>query len=101
MKTDQKAIDLEELLLEAEALIQEISQDVINEMEEEHRLQFEMHTQELKKIKSKVHGTTGDEKKSEAEPLSEGMHEAILDIIKSMQDMTKYGLGSGKSTPLA
>ena len=90
MKTDKETIDLEQLLAEADELIQGISQDVINEMEEEHRLQFEMHTHELKKIKSSVHGKTEDEEKSEAGPLSEGMHEAIQDIIKSMQDMTSH-----------
>lgn len=36
-------------------LIQRINFDVLNEMEEEHRLQFEIHAQKFEKIKSEVH----------------------------------------------
>lgn len=48
-------MNIEQLLAEADKLIQQINSDVINDMEEEHRIQFEKHAQNLKKIKSEVH----------------------------------------------
>jgi hypothetical protein len=55
-------------------------------MQEEHRLQFEKHAQNLAKIKSEVQGKI--EKKTNSG--AEGMHEAIQDIVKAMQGLTKY-----------
>ena len=90
MKSEKKSIDMEQLLAQAEELIQEINEDVIKEMEEEHRLQFELYTQKFKDIKTKVQSKASKEEKSEASSIGEGMHEAILDIIKSMREMTSY-----------
>ena len=59
-------------------------------MKEEHRLQFEIHTQNLKKIKSEVQGKIEKKGTSEIGAGAEGMHEAIQDIVKAMQDLTKY-----------
>ena len=39
--------NIEQLLAEADELIQQINSDVINDMQEEHRLQFEKHAQNL------------------------------------------------------
>ena len=78
--------NIEQLLAEADELIQQINSDVINDMQEEHRLQFEKHTQNLKKIKSEVQGRI--EKKTNSG--AEGMHAAIQDIVKAMRDLTKY-----------
>ena len=78
--------NIEQLLAEADELIQQINSDVINDMQEEHRLQFEKHAQNLKKIKSEVQGKI--EKKTNSG--AEGMHEAILDIVKAVRDLKKY-----------
>jgi hypothetical protein len=75
--------NIEQLLAEADELIQQINSDAINDMQEEHRLQFEKHAQDLKMIKSEVHGKI--EKKTNSG--AEGMHEAIQDIVKAMQDL--------------
>jgi len=86
MKEDKEHTDLEQLLAEAEELIQKINADVIEEMEEEHRLQFELAAQKFKKIKSKI----GEKGKSKTGSFGGGMHEAILDILKSMREFAKY-----------
>ena len=78
--------NIEQLLAEADDLIQQINSDAINDMQEEHRLQFEKHAQNLKKIKSEVQGKI--EKKTNSG--ADGMHEAIQDIVKAMRDLTKY-----------
>ena len=78
--------NIEQLLAEADELIRQINSDHINDMQAEHRLQFEKHAQNLKKIKSEVQGKI--EKKTNSG--AEGMHEAILDIVKAVRDLKKY-----------
>ena len=82
--------NIEQLLAEADELIQQINSDAIKDMEEEHRIQFEKHAQSLKKIKSEVQGKIEKKGTSELSSSAEGMHEAIQDIVKAMQDLTKY-----------
>ena len=86
MPKNVESKNIEQLLAEADELIQEIDSDVIKDMQEEHRLQFEKHAQNLRKIKSEVQGKI--EKKTNSG--AEGMHEAIQDIVKAMRDFTKY-----------
>ena len=86
MPNNLESINIEQLLAEADELIQQFNSDVINDMQEEHRLQVEKHAQDLKKIKSEVHGKI--EKKTNSG--AEGMHEAIQDIVKAMRDLKKY-----------
>ena len=82
--------NIEQLLAEADELIQQINSDVINDMQEEHRLQFEKHAQNLKKIKSEVQGEIEKKGTPDISSSADGMHEAIQDIVKAMQDLTKY-----------
>ena len=90
MPTNLESKNIDELLAEADELIEQINSDVIKDMKEEHRLQFEIHAQNLKEIKSKVQGKTGEKETSEIGSGAEGIHAAILDIVKSMRDFTKY-----------
>jgi len=90
MEKNLESKDIEQLLAEADELIQQIDSDVIKYMKEEHRLQFEKHAQNLKKIKSEVQGKIEKKGASEIGSSAEGMYEAIQDIVKAMQDLTKY-----------
>ena len=85
---DAKDIDL--LLAEAEEMIQKINSDAIKAMQEEHRLQFEEYAQNFKKIQSQVQGKVEKNGTSKRDHGAEGMHEAILDIVKAMRELTKY-----------
>jgi hypothetical protein len=87
MPKNFESISIEQLLAEADELIRQINTDVIDDMQEEHRLQFEKHAQNLKKIKSKVQGKIEKKGTSEISSSAEGMHEAIQDIVKAMQDL--------------
>jgi hypothetical protein len=78
--------NIAQLLAEAEELVQQIKSDHIDEMQEEHRLQLEIHAQNLQKIKSEVQGNIEKKEKSEISSSAQGMHEAILDIVKAMHD---------------
>ena len=82
--------NIEQLLAEADELIRQINSDAINEIQEEHRLQFEKHAQSLKKIKSEVQGKIEKKGTLEISSGAEGMHEAIQDIVKAMRDLKKY-----------
>jgi len=80
---------IEQLLAEADELIRQINTDAIQDLKEEHRLEFEKHAQSLQKMKSKVLGKTGNKETSKSDSGAEGMHEAILDIVKAMHDFKK------------
>ena len=86
MPKNVESRNIEQLLAEADELIEQINSDAIKDMQEEHRLQFEKHAQNLKKIKSEVQGKI--EKKTNSG--AEGMHEAIQDIVKAVRAFKKY-----------
>jgi hypothetical protein len=89
MPTNLESKNIDELLAEADELIQEIDSDVIKYLKEEHRLELEKHAQNLKKIKSEVQGKMGEKGTSEIGSGAEGMHKAIQDILKAMGEFTK------------
>ena len=89
MSKNTQSKDIEQLLAEADELIRQIRSEAIDDMKEDHRLQFEKHTQNLESIKSKVQGKIDKKEASEMHSGAEGMHEAILDIVKAMHDFKK------------
>ncbi len=86
MPKNFESLSIEQLQAEADELTRQINSDVIDDMQEEHRLQFEKHAQNLQKIKSKVQGKIEKKGTSEISSSAEGTHEAIQDIVKAMQD---------------
>jgi len=87
MKKNIESKNIEQLLAEADALVKQINSDAVKDMKEEHRLQFEVHAHNLKKIKSEVQGRIDKKETSEIGSGAEGVHEAIDDIVKAMQVM--------------
>ncbi len=90
MSTRLESKDIEQLLAQADELIQRINSDSHKEMKEEHLLQFKMHAQKLKKLKSEVQGRIETKETSKTDYGAEGFHEAIVDIVAAMQDLTKF-----------
>ena len=90
MPKNLESKNIEQLLAEADELIRQINSDAIKDMKEEHRIQVEKHAQNLKKIKSEVHGKIEKKGTSEISSSAEGIHEAIQDIVKAMGGLTKY-----------
>ena len=88
MPKNFESISIDQLLAEADELIRQINSDVLKDMKEEHRLQFEKHAQNLEKIKSEVQDRIQKKEASDIGSGAEGMHEAILDIVKAMRDLT-------------
>ncbi|MDA3896603.1 MAG: hypothetical protein PF482_10700 [Desulfobacteraceae bacterium] len=89
MKNNSESKSIEQLMAEADELMQQINTDVLKDMEEAHRLEFEKHTQNFKKIKSEVQSKAGNTESSERESSADGMHEAIQDIVSAFQDLKK------------
>jgi len=83
-------MDVEQLLAEADELIEQINSDIIKHLKEEDRLQFEIQAQNLKKIKSEVQEEIEKKGVSKLGSSSEGMHKALLEIVKATRDLTKF-----------
>ena len=90
MPTTLESKNLDQLLAEADELIEKINSEFLEDLEEEHRLQFERHTQRLQELKSAVQVKAKEKGTVESFSSAEGMHEAVLDIIKAMKDLTSY-----------
>ena len=90
MKTSLKSKDIEELLAEADELLQQIDPEILEYLEEEQRAQLEEHAQRLKKLKSEVHDKIEKQETPEGGAYSEGTHEAIQDIAKAIETMSSY-----------
>lgn len=87
MKENLKSVNIEQLLAEADELIKQINSDSIQDMEEGHIIQFEKHAQELEKIKAKVKDKIRKTETSEILTSADGVHEAVLDILKAMRGL--------------
>ena len=90
MPTTLKSKSIDELLAEADELVQKYNSEFLEEQEEEHRLQFEKHAQRLQELKSEVQTKTEEKGTIESFSTAEGMHQAVLDIVKAMKDLTSY-----------
>ena len=90
MKTTFNPKDIEQILAEADELLQHIHSEVIEDMEEEYRALIEEHAQSLKRLKSEVQDKIEKEGTPETSSYSEGTHEAIEDIVKAMKTMAIY-----------
>jgi hypothetical protein len=90
MLNNSDSRDIDQLLAEADELIQRINSDAINDMKKEHRLQIEKHAQNLEKIKSEVQDRIEKKRASQMGSGADGMHGAIQDIVKAVQELKKY-----------
>ena len=90
MPTTLKSKSIDELLAEADELVQKYNSEFLEELEEEHRLQFDKHAQRLQELKSEVQAKTEEKGTIESFSTAEGMHQAVLDIVKAMKDLTRY-----------
>ena len=90
MPTTLESKTLEQLMAEADELVQKINSEYLEDLEEDHRLQFEKHAQKLQELKSVVQAKTEEKGTIESFSSAEGIHEAILDIVKAMKDLAGH-----------
>ena len=87
-KTDPK--QFEQILAEAEELLQKINDELMDDLEEEQRAQVEEHAQRLDEFKSQLQAKTEEEGHPDSRSYGEGMHEAIEDIVKAIKTMAGF-----------
>jgi hypothetical protein len=87
MPNNQESKSIEQLMAEADDLIRQINSEVVIDMEETRRLEFEKYAQHFQEIKSEIHGKSGEEGALETNSSADGMHEAIQDIVKAFTDL--------------
>jgi len=90
MSTKFESEDIEQILAEADELIQRINSDALGAMKEEHRLELEIHAQKLRKIKAEVEGKIGKKAEWTIGSAADGMHAAFLEIVKATKELKKY-----------
>jgi len=90
MQKTFKHEDIEQILAEADKLLKQIDPEIIKDMEEERRAKLERQAQSLKKLKSEVQDKIGKVEPSQSSSYSEGMHEAMDDIVKAMKELASY-----------
>lgn len=90
MQKTFKYEDIEQILAEADELLQQIDPEIMEYLEEEQRIQLEQQAQDLKKLKAEVQDKIGSEGAPESSSYSEGVHEAIEDIVKAMKGLSSY-----------
>ena len=94
MKPTFSQQDIEQLLAEADALIDKINSDAVLDLQEEQRIQVERQAQELKQLRAE---TRENLVKTESGSFGEGMHEAIDAIVKAMKNLGGFFDGCVKS----
>jgi hypothetical protein len=82
--------DIEQILAEADDLLQQIDPEVIEYLKDEQRAQLEQQAQNLKKLRSELEDKIGQEEPSKSWPYGEGMHEAMDDIVTAMKALASY-----------
>jgi hypothetical protein len=87
METKYSTPYIDQLMAEADALVHQINANFLEELEETHRIQFERHVQRLQSIKSKVKAKADKKPALEGGRYGEGIHEAIVDIVKAMKNL--------------
>ena len=82
--------DIEQILAEAEDFLRQIDPELMEYMDAEERAQLEQQAQSLKQLKSEVHDKIEKEGASETSSYSEGVHQAMDDIVKAMKSLATY-----------
>ena len=90
MQTNQEHKKTAELLAEAEELIRQINSDALQYMQDDRRLVFEKHVEKLERIKTEAQVKAKANKETDIRDSAEGIHAAIQEIVKAMQELTHH-----------
>lgn len=90
MNENPSSNELEQVMADAEELIQQLDTDFLNEVEEEHRLQIEKAVQQIKRYQAELQADADKKEPSDLGYAPEGMNEAIREIKKSMKELGHF-----------
>jgi hypothetical protein len=90
MSENRSPNGLEQVIAEADELIQQIKSEFITNLEEEHRLQVEQHVQELKRFQTNLQDHLEKKKPDDSGYAPDGINVAIQEIKKAMKALGSY-----------
>jgi hypothetical protein len=90
MKTTYEPKKIEKILSRADDLLNQLNSGLIEDMEETRRTQLEIYAEKLRKRKLEIQEKIEKDKASAQGSSSEGIHEAIKDIVKAMKAMSRF-----------
>ncbi len=79
--------DIDQLLAEADALIERINSGAMEDMEEGRRIQMDLQAQRLKKLRAEAQERASREDSQDSGSFGEGMHQAILEIMAAVKNL--------------
>ena len=90
METTYEPKKIKKILSRADELLDQLNSGLIEDMEETRRIQVEAYAETLKKRRLEVLEKIEKAEKLEHASTSEGIHEAVEDIVKAMKAMKSY-----------
>ncbi|HSO19306.1 MAG TPA: hypothetical protein VLT88_07615 [Desulfosarcina sp.] len=81
--------EVEKLLVEADELIRQLNSGLIDYMEDHKRAELETHARELEKRRDQVMARREKPERSDFGSSSEGMHQAIDDIVNALRTLVR------------
>ncbi len=82
--------EIEQLLAEVDDLLDQINSEVLDYLEEDQRAELQEQAQSLRELRSGLQDKIGKEEPRHTTSYSEGMHEAIEDIVRAMKALGSY-----------
>jgi len=90
MTENPSSNEIDQVMADAEELIQQLNTDFLNELKEEHRLQIEQVVQQIKRYQAEFKADAEKKEPSDLGYAPVGMNEAIREIKKSMKDLAHF-----------
>ena len=82
--------ELEQVMAEADELIQQMNSEFITNLKEEHRLQVEQHVSQLKRFQTDMAAHLEKKKQDDLGYAPEGINVAIQEIKKAMKELGNF-----------
>ncbi len=85
-----KQEDIERIMAEADDLLKRTDPELLQDMEDERRIKLEQHAEKLQQLKADTHEKIGKEGAADKDTYSDGVHQAMDDIVKAMKSLAAY-----------
>lgn len=82
--------ELEQVMAEADDLIQQMNSEFMTNLKEEHRLQVEQHVSQLKRFQTDLQDHLEKKKPADSGYAPDGMNVAIQEIKKAMKALGNF-----------
>lgn len=90
MSENRSSNELEQVMADADELIQQMNSEFMTNLEEEHRLQVEQHVSQLKRFQTDLQDQLEKKKPADSGYAPDGMNVAIQEIKKAMKALGSF-----------